>query len=516
MPDSLTLGIDVGTSSTKAVLADAGGNFFASAIRSYTYLTPEHRQIEQDPEDWWSAVRAVTQELLSAYPEARSRLRAVGISGQGVAAVVLGQDRKPIRNAILWLDTRSAAEAAQLCGSHGARLAAISGKSPAAYNVEPKLLWLRQHEPASWNRIWKVMTTTAYVTFRLTGQAVMNHSDAGILLSYDLDKRCWSEEALACMDLPPGIFCELASCDEIVGSVTPEAAAQTGLPSGLPVIAGGEDTSSAGLAMGVVSENEVQLSMGSASTLYVPLRRTPSDSRLLAFPHVIDGLTLLGGSMVAGGLGVDWLLKALNGTLDTPDSKKEALSVLTDQAGRVEPGSHGLIFLPYLAGELQPINDGFARGVFFGLGLQTAKVHLFRAVLEGTAFAIAHNLSLARLSGASPTQILAVGGPVRNDLWCQIISDVTGLPLHAMEDTGGAALGDAILAGMGAQLFTDPLVMQRSHAKLRAIFSPEWTAHREYQRLFSVYRELYPRLQDLFPKLLTDEPVSQAIENVHL
>jgi xylulokinase len=516
LPDPLTLGIDVGTSSAKAVVADPGGSFFASATRSYSYTTPEHRQAEQDPEDWWKAVCALTQELLSAHPEIRSRLCAIGISGQGVAAVTLGHNRKPLRNAILWLDTRSAAQATELCESHGERLAAISGKTPAAYNVEPKLLWLRQHEPDSWNSIWKVMTTTGYVTFRLTGQAVMNHSDGGILLSYDLNKRGWSDEALAFMNLPRSIFCELASCHEVIGEITPEAARQTGLPAGLPVVAGGEDTSSAGLAMGVVSESDVQLSMGSASTVYVPLRRPVSDSRLLAFPHVLDGLTLLGGSMVAGGLAADWLLKILDDSMEASSSKSEALNFLTAQAARVEPGSHGLIFLPYLAGELQPVNDGFARGVFFGLGLQTAKAHLFRAVLEGTAFAIAHNLSLARESGASPQQILAVGGPIRNDLWCQIIADVTGMPLHAMEDRGGAALGDAILAGMGAQLFTDPLVMQRAHAKLRKSFTPDPEPYRKYQRLFTIYREIYPRLRDLFPKLLPEQPKSEIAENVHL
>jgi xylulokinase len=506
LPTSLLLGIDVGTTSTKAVLADPDGYFFASASRSYSYLTPEHGHAEQDPEDWWQAVCGVTAELLAAHPHAKSRLRAVGVSGQGVAAVVLGQSGQPLRNAILWIDTRSAPQASELCASHGATLTAISGKKPAAYNVEPKLLWLRQHEPNIWNSIWKVMTTTAYITFRLTGRPVMNHSDGGILLAYDLANRCWSPAALACMDLPLEIFCDLAACQEVIGVITPEAATQTGLPGGLPVIAGGEDTSSAGLAMGVVSGEDVLLSMGSAGTLYVPVRRAPSDPNLLAFPHVIDGLTLLGGSMVAGGQAVDWLLKCLNGTIDE----------LTDLATHVDPGADGLIFLPYLAGELQPVNDGFARGVFFGLSLQTAKAHTFRAVLEGTAFAIAHNLSHARAAGASPTRIFAVGGPVRNDLWCQIISDVTGLPVLAMEDKGGAALGDAILAGLGAQLFTDPLIMQRAHAKLRRTFSPDDKAHRAYRRFFSIYLELYPRLHDLFPKLSAESQVSEVAENVHL
>lgn len=505
----LTLGIDVGTSSAKGVLADVEGEFFASASSSYSYATPGPGRAEQNPEDWWDAVCSVTKKLLSADPQLRSRLRAVSISGQGVAAVVLGDDGRPLRSAILWLDTRSAEQSAQLCERHGEKLAAISGKKPAPYNVEPKLLWLRRKEPAIWSRIAKVLTTTGYVTFRLTGRAVMNHSDAGILLSYDLRKRQWSDEALACTELPRRIFSDLAPCHEVIGEITPEAARETGLPAGLPVLAGGEDTSSAGLAMGVVSENDVQLSMGSAGTIYVPVRQPVFDSRLLAFPHVVDGLTLLGGSMVAGGLASDWAVKLLSDR-----SKSEALNLLTAQAVEIEPGSQGLIFLPYLAGELQPVNDGFARGVFMGLGLETTRAHLFRGILEGTAFAIAHNLMLARKSGASPKHILAVGGPVRNDLWCQIICDVTGLPLHAMEDKGGAALGDAILAGIGAKLFSDPLVMQRAHAKLRCAFSPDWKRHEEYQRLFAVYRELYPRLKDLFPKLLRQETVSESAKNV--
>jgi xylulokinase len=276
-------------------------------------------------------------------------------------------------------------------------------------------------------------------------------------------------------------------------------------------VAGGEDTSSAGLAMGVVSEGDVQLSMGSASTIYVPLRRAVADSRLLAFPHVLDGLTLVGGSMIAGGLAADWFLQAFEESQG--GSNPEALRALSARAAEVEPGSQGLLFLPYLSGELQPVNDGYARGVFFGLGLQTAKSHLFRAVLEGTAFAIAHNLSLACELGASPTEIVAVGGPVRNDLWCQIISDVTGLPLRAMEDRGGAAFGDAILAAMGAGLFTDPLTMQRAHAQTRKTFLPGDDPHRRYRQLFAIYRELYPRLHDLFPKLARETLQAHTASN---
>jgi len=511
LPTPLTLGIDVGTSSAKAVVADAEGTFFASALRSYSYKSSAPGYAEQAPDDWWRAVRDLVTDLFAKHPNVRDCLCAVGISGQGVAAVLIGHNRKPVRDAILWLDTRCAREASELCAQHGDRLTAISGKTPAAYNVEPKLLWLRKHEPEHWRNTWKAMTTTGYVTFRLTGRAVMNHSDAGILLAYDLKERAWSDEALSRMGLPREIFCDLASCSQVAGKVTPEAADETGLPEGLPVVAGGEDTSSAGLAMGVVSEDAVQLSMGSASTVYVPLRNVASDSRLLAFPHVLDGLTLVGGSMVAGGLAAEWFLQAFQ---ESPAaSKSDALKALTARAADVEPGAQGLLFLPYLSGELQPVNDGYARGMFFGLGLHTEKPHLFRAVLEGTAFAIAHNLSLACELGASPTEIVAVGGPVRNDLWCQIISDVTGLPLRAMEDRSGAAFGDAILAGMGAGLFSDPLRMQRAHAQTRKSFLPRDDSHRRYRQLFTIYRELYPRLHDLFPKLTPETLQAHTASN---
>jgi xylulokinase len=508
----LVLGIDVGTSSTKAVLADVEGRFLASASSSYDYATPQPGHAEQNPEDWWQAVRAVVGELLSSYPRARSRLQAVGVSGQGVAAVLLDRHRQPLRNAILWVDTRSSAHSAGLDRTHGERLAAISGKKPAPYNVEPKLLWIRENEPEVWEQVWKVTTTTGYITLRLAGKAIMNHSDAGILLAYDLKNRVWSEEAMAGMNLPPHIFCDLASCHQIIGRITAEAANETGLPPGLPVIAGGEDTSSAGLAMGVVSEDQIQLSMGTAMTVYAPVREPRGVPNLLAFPHVLEGLTLLGGSMVAGGIAIDWLLKTLGA--QTANAQNVLRQQLTAQAASIDAGSEGLIFLPYLAGELQPINDGFARGVFFGLELRTSNAHLFRSVIEGTAFAIAHNIKLTRGANATASRIRAVGGPTRNDLWCQVIADVTGTAVDAMQEQGGAALGDAILAGLGAGLFTDPLEMQQAHAKLRATFLPRSGMHGEYQRLFSIYLELYPRLHDLFPKLSAAKPLREVTENV--
>jgi xylulokinase len=495
----LLLGIDVGTSTTKAVLADVEGKLLAGQAASYAYSKPYPGWAEQDPEDWWQAVCRVIQELLRENPGAKDRIAGIGVSGQGVASVLLDRQGDPLRPAILWLDCRSASQANGLQARCSERIVAISGKCPAPYNVEPKLLWVKQNEPDLWKQVWKTLTTTAYVTYRLTGRAVMNHSDGGILLAYDLARREWSQEAMDLMGIEPSVYCDLAACHQVIGAVTSKAAEATGLRAGTPVVAGGEDTSSAGLAMGVVSPENGQLSMGTASTVNIPLAKVVTDPRLLAFPHVIEGLTLVGGSMVAGGAAMDWMAEVVSGA--EPGDSELRLHNLTEEAVQVPHGSDGLIFLPYLAGELQPINDGFARGVFFGLDLSKSRGHLVRAVMEGTALAIQHNLSITRTLGANVQSLIAVGGPTRNNLWCQIIADVTGLRVQVMQERGGAALGDAILAAMGVGLIESPETMQRAHAIAGEFYLPHSGNHQRYEEVFKIYKELYPRLRELFPRL---------------
>ncbi|MCC7497147.1 MAG: hypothetical protein IT160_06195 [Bryobacterales bacterium] len=507
MGTPLLLGLDAGTGSVKGVLADVSGRAH-HASSGYEFVRPCEGAAEQDPADWWNAATRVIRALLEAVPDARDRIAGVSLSGQGAAAVLLDRNREVVRPALLWLDTRPAPQAKRLAETVGGRVAEIGGKAPAAYNVEPKLLWLAEREPERFLRAWKVLTTTAYLTFRMTGRLVMNRSDAGILLAYDLRRNAWSEEALRLMGLSADLFCEIAPCAGIIGHVSSEAARQTGLAEGVPVVAGGEDTSCAGLAAGATEPGIGLLSLGTASTAYLPTAELALDPRLLVFPHVLEGQILIGGSTVAGGAALHWAAKAtgFEGASD---------AAFTREAQKSQPGAGGLIFLPYLAGELQPINNGYARGVFFGASLATARADLVRAVFEGSAFAVAHALSIARSLGHPLRELRAVGAPSGNSFFGQILADVIGVPVRTMRGGSGAALGDAALAALGTGVVTETSTMVAAHSGVERTFEPSSDTHRFYGEVFQTYLELYPRLEDLFPRRQVWMESRRTVVSVH-
>ena len=491
--DQFLLGLDVGTSSVKCVAASLNGTRLWTADVRYEFDVPHPGWAEQDPDVWWQASTQAVRKLLSEHPEVRDGVSAIGVCGQGVAAVLLDRYLHPVRPAILWLDSRSAPEAQSLNEACGSEIAWTSGKSPAAYNVEPKLLWVKSHEPGVWNKTRWCVTTTAYVTYRLCGELVMNHSDAGILLSYNLRERCWSRPLMARMGLSPELYWRLQECDEIAGVLTQEVAVEMGLRAGIPVIAGGEDTSAAAFAAGAISPKLGILSLGTAGTIYIPCDRPVTHPQLLSFPHVLNSLTLVGGSTVCGGSGLDWIVRLL-GKSDLCQEASAAISV-----------DNRLVFLPYLSGELQPINDGFARGVFFGLSFSTSAQDLVAAVIEGTAFAFRHNLEVVNQLRCHPESLVATGRPAQSSAFIQTVSDVTDLPIRILASSGGAALGAAMLCSKVVGISVDELVNR--YTAVTNEVAPRSERQERLSDLFAIYKEIYSRLQDLFPRL---QPQTQS------
>jgi xylulokinase len=496
----LLLGLDIGTTNVKAVLTTPEGWIIAQAQTEHATFHPKPGWAEQNPQDWWRGTAEVTRAVLAAAPARPEQIVGIGVSGQGCAVTLIDEAGEVIRPSIIWMDARSEPQCAQLRACCHAGILQINGKQPAPYNADPVLLWLQQHELEAIAAAQTSLTTTGYINFRLTGELVENQSDASILFAFDLARGTWSDQLIEAFGLPRRLYPRVAPSSEIIGTLTRTAAAELGLNPGVPVVAGGEDTSSAGLAIGVTEQGQALLSLGTAGTIYILEDRPIVHPQLLAFLHVLPRKTLLGGSITAVGAGLNWIRNLFGAEFDYLQ--------LSEMARQSPPGAGGVIFLPYLSGELQPINDGNARGVFFGLTMSTTPAHMVRAVMEGAAFAIAHNIDIARQAGSAITELRAVGGPTQSDLWCRIIANITGNPLTVLADNAGAPLGNALLAAAGIGLISDPAETARKVARVTGQYEPNPRFRERYIEMFTIYRQLYPQLKDQFAALT-------AVKDIH-
>ena len=492
--DELLLGIDAGTTNIKAVLATPDGHIVAQAQQTYTTAHPQPGWVEQNPEDWWQGTISAVRQVVAQVEAGPDAIKGIGVSGQGCAVTLIDEAGRVIRPAIIWMDSRSEPQVQQMRRCCEQAILELNGKQPAAYNADPVLLWLLEHEPESLEAAQTSLTTTGYVNFRLTGQAAMNVSDASILFAFDLHEGKWSEELIEQFGLPRKLYPPLMPCQEILGPLTAEAASALGLREGIPVIAGGEDTSSSGLAIGVGQSGQGFLSLGTAGTIYIVEEGGIVHPQLLAFLHVLPGQILLGGSLIAVGGALEWCRHLLGEDL--------SIESVTRLASESEPGAGGVLFLPYLSGELQPINDGNARGVFVGLSHNSGRAEVARAVMEGAAFALAHNAQVAREVGVHLTEIRAVGGPTRSPLWCQIMADVIGEPIAVLARNAGAPLGDALLAAAGVGLIADAGAVAQKAVQIDRVYEPDPVRHARYQEMFEIYRQLYPQLKEQFAALV--------------
>lgn len=488
----LLLGVDIGTSNAKAVLADPAGNIVAEAQSGYETHFPHSGWAEQDPSDWWRGMVHAVRTILETPGIAPDAIAGIAVSGQGCAVTLIDSAGEVIRPAIIWRDARSEPQCEVIRQTVADEVLQRNGKSPGPYNADPTLMWLQEHEPESIERAQVSLTSTGYITYRLTGEPVMNISDASILFAYDLTTNDWSPTLIAAFGLPARLYPKVIPCTEIVGGLTQAAADDLGLTPGVPVVAGGEDTSSAGLALGVTEPGETLLSLGTASTMYIVQDSPHVHPALLAFAHVLPNQVLLGGSTIAGGGILDWCQQVYGAQISFSD--------LTEIAAQSPPGANNLLFLPYLSGEMQPINDGNARGVYFGMSTTTTQADMVRAAMEGMAYAIAHNISIADTAGTPITEIRAVGGPTRSVLWCQMIADISEYPVAVADENAGAPLGNVFLAAAGIGLIDSPAAA-KANVHVSQVYQPT-PAHRErYLALFDIYRNLYPQLSASFKAL---------------
>ena len=501
--EPLLLGVDAGTSSVKAVLLDLRGNLCAVCQAEYPLHHIRPAWVEQDPEDWWQATCKAIREALAKVPHGPERVLGLAVSSQAPTLLPLDRSGRPLRPAMIWMDRRAEAEAVRLTELVGAEeIHRITGNRPDAFYVAARLLWLRNHEPEVLKRTWQFAQVNGYINYRLTGRLTMDPAHAVLLQLRNYATGAWCEALCSACGVETAQFPEVMEGHSVQGEVTVEAAAATGLGAGTPVMAGTVDSPAAALEAGVTEPGIAVEMTGTSTVVIIPNDRGLTEPALIAMPHALPGIHLLLGAMVSSGGCLRWFRDQL-GQPEVQAAIREgidAFDLLTQEAAQAGPGSEGVIFLPYMMGERSPLWHTNARGVFLGLSLATRKAALTRSILEGTAFALRHNVEVAAGAGAEVREMRSVGGCSRSDLWNQIKADVLGLPVLLPRTSVGSPFGAAILAGMGAGAFPDVRKSLIEMVKLELRFEPNQANHERYSRIYRVFRDIYAHLKDDFDR----------------
>lgn len=502
MTSPLLIGIDVGTSSTKAVVLAASGDVVATAAQAYEVATPYPGWAEQAPGDWVDAAITAVRDAAAAAGVDPVAVQAIGLSGQMHGTVCLGEDGRPLRPAVIWADQRSAAQVARVTAELGtARLAAWTGNPLATGFMLATWLWLREHEPATVTRTRYLLLPKDYVRYRLTGEAAPDDvggdgvgsepSDAASTSLFNPVARRWSAPLLDALGIDGNLLPPVHPSAAVAGGLRAEMAAAMGLRPGTPVIYGGSDQSMQALGNGVAAPGVVSSTIGTGGQLFAPTTRPVVDDqlRMHSFCHVLEDVWHVETAMLAAGLSLRWLRDQVLGGAMTYNE-------LADAAASVAPGAEGLRFLPYLAGERTPYMDPRARGCFVGLTRRHGRAHLARAVMEGVVFGMRQGLDLMVSLGVPVDRIVASGGGTRHPLWLRLQADVYNRPIHRTATVEAAATGAAMLAGVGVGLYADAADAIAHTVRWReTVVAPDPANVEMYDRCYEQFRALYPALR---------------------
>ncbi len=493
---NLVLGLDVSTTATKAILIDRGGAVVATASSEYDFQTPQPLWAEQDPALWWTGAQETIARVLRDSGASPDAIDAIGASGQMHGMVLLDEAGEVVRPAILWNDGRTQAQCDAMREAVGPeRLIAITGNDALTSFTATKMLWVREHEPEAWARARHLLLPKDYVRFKLTAEYALDVNDGSGTVLLDLRTRTWSPEVLEALGFDPAMLPRTVEGPEVVGLVTRDAAAATGLRAGTPVVGGSGDQASNAVGVGAVVPGVAAMSVGTSGVIFTPTAAPAIEPRgwLQAFCHAVPGTWhLMGVTMSAAG-SLKWLRDEL-----APGKSWEQLTSLAEP---IPPGSEGLVFLPYLSGERAPYPDPLARGAFIGLTVRHGLGHMVRAVLEGVAFSLRDVFALMSEVAPEPLRELrASGGGTNSPLWRQIIADVLGAPISLTRTAEGVATGAAILAAVAAGWYDTVEDACAAMVEVTDTTAPGPDAG-AYDKAYEIYRSLYPALKEQFKAL---------------
>lgn len=500
---SYVMGIDVGTSGTKAILVDLKGKVLASATAEYPLLTPKPGWTEQHPEDWWNAARKTIAAVIKQSKVAAKDIRAVGLSGQMHGSVFLDKDHEVVRPCLLWNDSRTVAECEEITRRMGEKVLHKSVANPVLTGFTlPKVVWLRNHEPARFKKVRHIMLPKDYVRMRLTGETFTEVSDAAGSLMYDVRNRRWSSTILEALEIPKEWLPLVRESHEPCGGITEAVSRETGLLVGTPVVGGAADQPAGAVGTGVVRQGQVMCSLGTSGVIFAVTNSPEVDprERLHTFNHAVPGAWYLMGCILSAGGSLAWYRNQF-AEAERRQAKREKVDVydiLMAQAAKAPLGSEGLFFLPYLTGERSPHKDPYARGAFVGLSVRSTREHIVRSIVEGVSYALRDCLEVVREQGIKLTEIRATGGGARSKFWRQMLADVFQAEIATIATEEGPGFGAAILAAAGVGAFADTREACDQMVKVKSRTSPNRKSVEAYEERYRHFATLYPTLKRSF------------------
>lgn len=496
---------DLGTSGNKATLYDLEGNLRDSMVCDYPTYYPGDGCVEQNADDWWRAVCSSTKQLLERSKTSAGDVACICFSAQMMGCLLVDKDGVPLRNMLIWADTRSSAQERYMLDRIDLQAGyQITGHRMSASYSAAKLLWVRDNEPELYKKAHKMLHAKDYIVFKLTGEMISDYSDASSTNLLDIRKKKWSRELLDAFEISEDILPELFSSTHVAGGVTAAAARECGLLAGTPVVIGGGDGSCACVGAGVVRAGKVYNVVGSSSWISKAASEPYFDSEMRTFNwvHLDEKLYTPCGTMQAAGYSYAWFRDTLCGE-ERQAGKAGGVSAysLLDQAVERSPaGAGGVLFLPYLLGERSPLWDHNARGAFIGMNISTSKGDLTRAVLEGVGYNLKTILDI--LENDAPIEaITMIGGGTKGSVWLQILADIWQKPLSVPRYLEEAtSLGAAVCGGVGVGVYPDFSVAEKLNKTARVI-SPDAEKAGVYQRGYAHFCEAYDRLKPLYKSM---------------
>lgn len=497
------MGVDFGTGGCKATIINAKGEILATAFSEYPSSHLHPGWSEQDPQLWIKAFDEVVASCLSNEMVSAQQIAGIGFSASTHNAVLTDRDGNVIRPCIMWNDQRSADIAKRLDREHGDSIFKISMQHPTATWTMPQLQWVRENEPENYARIHRIFFIKDYVRYMVTGDWCTDHVDAQGSLLYDAANWKWSEELCAIIGLDPAVLPPVKRSKEIIGCVNQATALRTGLREGTPVIAGCSDTAAEDYGSGAVEEGQLLVKLATAGNVNVIFNGSHPHPKTYTYPYAVEGMWYTVTGTCSSASSYRWLRDALYQVEKEQCDAQETdvYQKMDEDASQSPAGARGLIFHPYILGERCPYFSGNFRANFFGVSVVHEKKHFARAVLEGVAYSLYDCYQVVReLEGAAATEICLIGGGAKSPLWCQIISDVFGMPVNRplIDDS---SFGGALLAGVGVGLFPDEITAVRQCNRNKSRYEPNMKNHDFYVKLFGLYQKVVAAAAPIWDEL---------------